>query len=231
MKPHDYQKFAKTYAQLGIKDTYYLAYRDIPQLIKKHVKGKKALDFGCGGGRSTRFLKEFGLNVIGVDSSKDMINEAEQNDPEGKYIHIQNNKLPFEDSTFDLIVSCIVFIEIPSKEEMEQILNEMKRVMKDNGIILVVVHRDDIYEREWASFIWKQPQSELMSGQKVKVTIRGTNMELYDYHWTNQDYLNVFANAKLNLLETIKPVAKGDEPFKWASETKFPYWNIYVLTK
>lgn len=201
MKTHDYHKFANVYAQLGISNTYYLAYRDVPQLIEKYVKGKRALDFGCGGGRSTRFLKELGLDVIGVDISKDMINEARHKDPKGKYRHIKSDKLPFENSAFDLILSSIVFMEIPSKEEMAKILKEMKRVLKPEGIILVIVHGDDIYERAWTSFIWDSPKNKnLKGGQKVKVAIRETNIEFFDYHWTNQDYLDVFANAKLNLI-------------------------------
>ncbi|MFI5180084.1 MAG: hypothetical protein ACHQPI_01680 [Thermoanaerobaculia bacterium] len=45
---------AAAYARLEFPGTYYLAYRDLPALIGQHVQGARALDFGCGSGRSTR---------------------------------------------------------------------------------------------------------------------------------------------------------------------------------
>ncbi|MEE8632751.1 MAG: class I SAM-dependent methyltransferase, partial [Candidatus Bathyarchaeia archaeon] len=48
---------AEAYSKLEFPGTYYLAYRDLPKIISDHVKGREALDFGCGTGRSTRFLK------------------------------------------------------------------------------------------------------------------------------------------------------------------------------
>ena len=55
-------KRAETYAKLEFPGTYYLAYRDLPGIIFDHVKGRKALDFGCGTGRSTRFLQKIGFD-------------------------------------------------------------------------------------------------------------------------------------------------------------------------
>jgi ubiquinone/menaquinone biosynthesis C-methylase UbiE len=63
----------------------YLAYRDLPEIIFAHVKRRKALDFGCGTGRSTRFLKKIGFAAIGVDISEDMLQQACARDPEGDY--------------------------------------------------------------------------------------------------------------------------------------------------
>jgi predicted TPR repeat methyltransferase len=53
-----------------------LAYRDLPRIISEHVKGRKAIDFGCGAGRSTRFLRRIGFDVVGVDIAEDMIKKA-----------------------------------------------------------------------------------------------------------------------------------------------------------
>jgi len=49
---------ANPYATLEFPGTYYLAYRDLPAIVAGHVTGQEALDFGCGAGRSTRFLKK-----------------------------------------------------------------------------------------------------------------------------------------------------------------------------
>jgi acetylornithine/succinyldiaminopimelate/putrescine aminotransferase len=52
---------AEAYAKLEFPGTYYLAYRDLPEIIRKHVKERAAIDFGCGTGRSTRFLQRMGF--------------------------------------------------------------------------------------------------------------------------------------------------------------------------
>jgi len=56
-------EFAEAYSKLEFPGTYHLAYRDLPQIIREHVRGRAALDFGCGAGRSTRFLRQQGYEV------------------------------------------------------------------------------------------------------------------------------------------------------------------------
>ena len=76
---------AESYARLEFPNTYYLAYRDLPEIISRHVTGNMAVDFGCGTGRSSRFLKRLGFKVIGLDISEDMINKARSLDLSGDY--------------------------------------------------------------------------------------------------------------------------------------------------
>ena len=77
---NSYQDFlrAKAYAKLEFPGTYYLAYRDLPEILSKYASGLKALDFGCGTGRSTRFLQKIGFEAIGVDIAEKMINQAKK---------------------------------------------------------------------------------------------------------------------------------------------------------
>ncbi|MBU1974807.1 MAG: methyltransferase domain-containing protein, partial [Nanoarchaeota archaeon] len=42
------------------------------------LKGKKVLDAGCGAGRDSKYLSEKGLDVIGIDLSKNMIKAAKE---------------------------------------------------------------------------------------------------------------------------------------------------------
>ena len=82
---------AQAYASLEFNNTYHLAYRDIPAILGEHVRGRKSLDFGCGTGRSTRFLRQLGFEVTGVDIAEDMIRKARELDPSGDYRLIQSN--------------------------------------------------------------------------------------------------------------------------------------------
>ncbi len=87
---YDDKARAEAYATLDFPRTYYLAYRDLPVLIAEHVVGKEALDFGCGAGRSTRFLKKLGFNAVGIDISSSMIQAAQNTDPEGTYLLVND---------------------------------------------------------------------------------------------------------------------------------------------
>lgn len=72
---------ADAYAKLEFPGTYYLAYRDIPAILAEHTQGRKAVDFGCGAGRSTRFLRKLGFEVIGLDIAENMLAKARERDP------------------------------------------------------------------------------------------------------------------------------------------------------
>ena len=232
MTAHDYKKFAKEYASLEIKDSFYLAYRDIPDLIKKYVKGNKALDYGCGGGRSTRFLKKLDFSTIGVDISKEMISEAKKKDINGDYYLIKSGKLPFKNSSFDLAFISIVFIEISSKEEMICILKEIRRVLKRGGVAIIITGTPEGYTSNWSSFICDFPENrKLNSGDKAKLIIRGTSVVLYDYVWFDDDYKETFEKADLKLISKHYPMPNRDNSFKWYSESKKPLWVIYALKR
>src|SRR5688500_12356562 len=101
---------ARAYADLEFPGTYYLAFRDIPQLLSRYVSGQSALDFGCGAGRSTRFLKDQGFEVTGVYISAAMLREAAARDADGEYLLLRDDDLSLlGDRTFDLVLSAFTF--------------------------------------------------------------------------------------------------------------------------
>lgn len=233
MKTHDYGKHAGEYAELGIEGTYYLAFRDVPELLQKYVSGKQALDYGCGAGRSTRFLQSLDFDTIGVDISNDMLEQARFKDKSGRYHHIQSGQLPFEDSSFDLIFSSFVFLETSSLDEIEEILSEMKRVLKRDGFITIVTSPTEGYGSNYVSFSYDFPENAktFQSGDTVKLLIKGTGMILHDYYWTEQDYAQAFSNVGLKITELLKPLGCDDDPIEWLDESKVSPMLIYVLAK
>ncbi len=50
-----------------------------------------------------------------------------------------------------------------------------------------------------------------------------------DIFWTDEDYREVYARARLELLETHSPLASATEPYDWVSETGVAPWAVYVL--
>lgn len=232
MKSHDYRRFASEYALLGIEKTFYLGFRDLPLFLKKYSRGTRALDFGCGTGRSTRFLENCGYIVKGVDKNSQMIAKAKKNCPEGIYEVQRDKKIPLTSSSCDVILLFAVLMEISSKKEMKEIFFELFRVLKKEGVIIIVTDAEKMYEHDCASFIYKFPENrEISSGMQVKLKIRDTNIVFHDYYWTQQDYAEVFCAAGLKVEEIHKPLATGKEPWKWYSETLHPHFAIYVLKK
>jgi len=229
-------KRAEAYAKLEFPGTYYLAYRDLPKIISEHVRGRKAVDFGCGTGRSTRFLQKLGFDVVGVDISEDMIKKARELDPKGDYCLIKEGDFSqFEGKTYDLVLSVFTFDNIPTMEKKVRNLREMKRLLKTEGRGVNLVSSPEIYTHEWASFSTKDfPENKhAKSGDKVRII--QTDIEdkrpVVDVVWTDESYRETFEKAGLELVKTYKPLAIETEPYKWVNEARIAPWVIYVLNK
>jgi ubiquinone/menaquinone biosynthesis C-methylase UbiE len=224
---------AEAYSKLEFHNTYYLAYRDLPEVLKKYVTGKNALDFGCGTGRSTRFLQKHGFETIGIDISDEMIDIAKRYDPTGKYILIKDGVYKdFLPTSFDLILSSFTFDNIPKKKK-QKIFNDLTSLLKVNGIFVNIVCSPEIYTHEWASFSTKDfPENKYKKSGDI-VRIITTDFEdkrpCYDVLCSDEDYKKLYSKSGLVLLEQLKSLAEGNEQYKWVNETKIAPWTIYIL--
>ncbi len=228
------EKRAQSYARLEFPGTYYLAYRDLPAIIAKHASGKTALDFGCGAGRSTRFLQKIGFNAIGVDISGDMIKKAKEIDQTGDYRLIEDGKLDqFGTRAFDLVLSAFTFDNIPTMDRKVELFGKLGSLLNADGRIVSLVSSPDIYKYEWASFSTKDfPENQhARSGDMVKIIM--TDVEdkrpVDDIIWYDEEYREVYRRAGLEPVATFKPLAKETGPYQWVNETRIAPWVIYVL--
>ena len=233
---YDDAKRAESYAKLEFPGTYYLAYRDLPEIIRQHVAGKNALDFGCGTGRSTRFLERLGFETIGVDIAPDMVRKAKEIDPKGDYRVIAPDDLEkFPSHTYDLVLSAFTFDNIPTMDEKVRLLGEIRRILKKKGIMINLVSSTDIYVHEWASFSTKDfpENASARSGDKVRIIMTDVDdsRPVEDVVCSDRSYRDVFRRVGLEVIDFCKPLAKRSEPFKWVNETKIAPWVIYVLKK
>ncbi len=227
---------AESYAGLEFPNTYYLAFRDIPGLIRKYVKGKTALDFGCGTGRSTRFLENLGFECVGIDISGQMIKQAMKIDPSGNYLLVEDGDFsPLINNKFDLVFSGFTFDNIPGKEKRISVFRSLAELLGPDGIMICLDSTPDIYLNEWASFSTKDfPENRNAgSGDEVKIIMKdvGDKRPVIDIIWFNDDYLDCFGKAGLELLESLQPLGRENEPYEWLSETYIAPWVIYVMRK
>lgn len=225
---------ADAYAELGFPGTYYLAYRDLPAILAEHIQGRKAVDFGCGTGRSTRFLRELGFDATGVDISEHMLARARERDPQGEYRLVPDGNLGgLAANTYDLVFSAFTFDNIPTMEKKVTLLRSLKLLLKGHGRIVNLVSAPDIYVNEWASFSTKDfPENRnARSGEKVLIVMLDVEdrRPVEDILWTDEDYHEVYKRAGLIPLMTYRPLAKETEAHSWVSETTIAPWVIYVL--
>ena len=97
---------------------------------------KDFLDLGCGLGRHSILFAKNGFNVSCFDISEEAINRTKKWCNEEKLICDYKIgdmlNLPYPDNTFDCIL-CRNVISHTDTEGIKVIINELKRVLKDNG--------------------------------------------------------------------------------------------------
>ena len=227
------QERARAYATLQFPGTYYLAFRDLPALIRRYDKGSRALDFGCGTGRSTRFLRNLGLNVIGADISQAMLDQAHALDPSGEYHLVRGNiAREFATGSFDLILAAFTFDNMPTEAKAEA-LSGLRILLGSAGCLLLVVSAPEIYVNEWASFSTRDflENRHARDGDRVRIIMLDVpdHRPVEDVFCTDAHYRQLFENAGLRVLDVLKPLATGKESMRWVSETTTAAWTIYVL--
>jgi SAM-dependent methyltransferase len=225
---------ADAYARLEFPGTYYLAFRDLPAIIGKHVRGKKAVDFGCGAGRSTRFLRALGFDAVGVDIAEPMLARARERDPAGTYALVRDGDLGgLSAGAYDLVFSAFTFDNIPTLEKKVSVFIGLERLLKEDGRIVNLVSSPDIYVSEWASFTTKDfpANRTAQSGDKVRIVMLDVEdrRPVEDILCTDLDYQDAYERAGLLPVETYRPLAKPGEAYAWVSETTIAPWVIYVV--
>lgn len=227
---------ALAYSRLEFPGTYYLAFRDIPALLRKHVAGRSALDFGCGTGRSTRFLKEHGFDVTGVDISTSMLAHARARDPDGTYLLIPEGDLSrLASGSFDLVFSAFTFDNVPDCEKRANLFSELQRVLQPQGKLVNMVSAPEIYINEWASFSTHEfPENRTAgSGDRVRIVMLDVDdrRPVEDVLWLDSDYRELYGQAGLEVVELLRPLGTESDPREWVSETRISPWAIYVLRR
>ena len=108
------------------------------QFAKYVKKDSTILDVGCGYGRTLDELYHNDYhNLIGIDFSSGMIERGKHQFP---YLDLRvkkDAKIALPDASVDAVILFAVLTCIRTNEEQEQLLSEIKRVMKPQGILYV----------------------------------------------------------------------------------------------
>ena len=102
------------------------------------------LDFGCGCGRTLRYLSRLAKTsrLYGTDIDPAAIGWCRSNIPFGRFVlNDATPPLPFPDGTFNLIYGISVFTHLDQNYQFAW-LKELRRVVKPGGILLLTIHGD-----------------------------------------------------------------------------------------
>jgi SAM-dependent methyltransferase len=211
---YDDARRAAAYADLGFTGTYSLAFRDLPQLLAQHVSGTRALDFGCGAGRSTRFLQQLGFRTVGIDIAEPMLERARERDPDGTYLLVRDDAATgWPDGPFDLVLAAI------------------RQRLAPHGRLLLIASAPELYAHEWLSFTTAWPENrDARPGDVVRIAIRdgGDPRPILDILWDDEAYRQDFNAAGLHVIALHRPVGQPGEAYAWVTELEVSPWMVYV---
>lgn len=225
---------AEAYARLEFPNTYYLAFRDLPEIIRGCAPGRRALDFGCGAGRSTRFLRALGFEVTGVDVAGEMLERARRADPDGDYRLVPDGDVGvLAGGAWDLVLSVFTFDNVPTLERKAGLLAGLRERLAPGGRIVSLVSSPDIYVNEWASFSTRDFPGNFTAQDGDDVYTVMLDVEdrrpVHDVRCSDACYREAYRRAGLAVLGVFRPLGREDEPYPWVSETRVAPWVIYVL--
>lgn len=226
---------AASYAALEFPGTYHLAFRDLPELLGQPFRRARALDFGCGAGRSTRFLRDRGFPCEGVDSSEAMLAQARLRDPEGIYLRAPEGDLSLlADQRYDRILSAFTFDNV-SPRMKPPLFHHLARLLKPGGRLLNLVSSEELYRMEWASFSTSAfPGNRAPAAGDLVYTVMkdiGDARPIADIYCPEQDYLELYRDAGLKRIQAHRPLGLPEEPFAWVNEREVAPWRIDVLER
>ena len=135
-----YRKWANTYDK-EINPAIALEQNPVIKLINAK-KGDYILDVGCGTGRYTNIFSQCGSKLVGIDFSRSMLKIAKNRVKKADFKQVDiTKKFPFPSKTFDKMICSLVISHI---KNISPVLKEMKRVLKDEGFIILTTISPDI---------------------------------------------------------------------------------------
>lgn len=104
----------------------------------------RILDVGCGKGFLLYELKKLlpEAEVVGFDISQYAIDNAKEEIKSGLFVHRAQDKYPFKDKEFDLVISLTTLHNLPIYE-LKSALREIERVGKDKYVV-IEGYRDEV---------------------------------------------------------------------------------------
>ncbi|MAZ67376.1 hypothetical protein CL652_01235 [bacterium] len=149
-----------------------------------------ALDLGCGGGRHTEMLLNMGFETSVLDLNPQML-QATVKRVGKKNLHSVKRgsivKLPFEDKSFDIVVTTGVLHQAKNFHEYQVAISELSRILKPGGIVCLNIFTsallDETYTRLSDAFAYQTKE-----GLDMTLLSKTTFYELMEWYGLALEY-------------------------------------------
>ncbi len=110
------------------------------------IKGKIVLDVASGSGYGTNLIAQYAKKVYGVDNNQDAIeySKAKYGARNIEFLLGEATAIPLKDDLVDYVISMETLEHINNQDKF---LNEIKRVLKPGGILILSTPNDKVYPK------------------------------------------------------------------------------------
>lgn len=234
MSTNDYRDTAARFALRGMTGTDGIVFRAFAARTQDLCAGAgPVVDIGCGSGRSTRFLRDLGFSVTGVDVCAAMIAEARRLDSSGRYVLCTaDDPLPLGDASVAVVFSSWAILEQGTRAALTRFVHEVARVLVPGGLAFIVTNTPEFYAGRWVSCDVDFPENRppLASGQFVKARLLPHDVVVSDVFWNDDDYVRAIHDAGLALIAAHRPTADDDDE-RWFDEPSIAPYVMYEALK
>jgi SAM-dependent methyltransferase len=209
---------AELYGSLGIEGTTYQIGFDAVAMLLGDIRGKTFLDFGCGTGRSTRFLKALGAqHVYAVDHDQNMIDLALSQELADVTVVRIDGAIPLPDASVDGAISMNVFIEIRTLGAMTRTCAEIARALRRGAPFVLESSSPMAFGHTFRNYSYPHA-GPLRSGETTAciVTTPGGQIVIEDTYWTEDDYVEAVEQAGLAVATIDYP--RPRDPAAWSTD-------------
>ena len=196
-EPNDFwDKNAGRYDRFMRKDR--AAYDEMYALIRPIVRHKTVLELATGTGLIAKHIVNAAAHIEATDASAEMIAEAKRDNRSAKlHFSVQDMFcLPYAEESFDVVIVSNALHIVPQPEKA---LQEIKRVLKDDGVLIAptFTHAGNSFSGKVKAFFMKLAGFPLYS------------------RWTSEEYLrflqqNGWAVRKSAVLKASFPLTYAE---------------------
>jgi 2-polyprenyl-3-methyl-5-hydroxy-6-metoxy-1,4-benzoquinol methylase len=201
-KMYFYESFADDFdSKMNMYDTNKRLEVIFKEILTEDISGKKLLDAGCGTGWFSKFSCDRGANVTSMDLGEKLLSKvALKCKSEGVVGSIL--EIPFENNTFDIVVSSEVIEHVPDPYKAMQ---ELFRVLKPGGTLVLTTPN-----KVWYFAIWIANALKLRPYQGLE-------------NWTGWFEMK----RKLTKIGFVKIDMRGIHLFPFISKALYPILNFF----
>jgi len=125
--------------------------QEILRRFSREIWDKKPVwDFGCGPGQTSKYLKDLGIEISGLDLSEKLLEQARKNHPELNFKKGNILELEFDDDSIAGVVAFYAIVHF-TEEQVETAFRQVFRVLQPGGLFLLTYHigEDTIHIEEF----------------------------------------------------------------------------------